>query len=152
MTLSMSLRQRLSPRIEQRQEQQLDLRLSLLLALRGGTYKPKGDCLKCGRPMTYLEILQGFRDDPNDLTTECTGCHHRFAPKLYYRSDYGTDEIAFFCSLQSLARLEDMGSLPADEIRSRDRGLYHSAIFDFGSLANAFKGVGVVYPHDEISG
>jgi len=154
MSQSLNQSQHLEQAMTQRQYlgQALTLKLSLIQELRGVQYNPRAECPKCGRKLSDLEILEGFNNDPNDLTTRCTACFNRFTPKLIYRSDFSSVEIPFFCSVQALERLRGMENLLAEEIMRRETGLYHSVIFHHGSLKAGFKQIGIEYAFDEITG
>ena len=154
MSQGLSHSQRLEQALTQRQylDQALSLKLSLIQELRGVQYNPRAECPKCGRKLSDLEILEGFNDDPNDLTTECTACFKRFKPMLVYRDDFSSAEIPFFCSVQALGRLRGMENLSAEEITRQEAGLYHSVIFHHGSLKAGFRQIGIEYPYDEVTG
>lgn len=159
MGMGLSLRQNLSLRQTQRlqltQEQRLDLsqhlvglRLDLVGRIHDEQYIPQGKCTACGHKMKLAEILQGFRDDPNDVTTECTACHHRFNPKLIAHGRYGSKTILpFYCSEQTLARLD--ANLDPATYKKDHPAIYRSVLFHFGSLRQAFASQDREYPFDE---
>ena len=51
-------------------------------------------------------------------------------------------ELQFYCAVQVLARLTGhFGGLRPEEFRRENASLYQSAVYHFGSLANAFRQV-----------
>lgn len=162
MEMSMGQRLRQSQRLGQSlrfsQEQRLLLqshcfnsRLALIKALRDEEYKPKAKCPSCGRELTPVEILKGFNQDPNDFTTGCSGCGHRFEPRLVCLGDYGTIELPFWCDSQTLARLRGLESLSPLELSNKHPAVYRSAIIHHGGFYRAFEKIGINYPFEEIS-
>lgn len=154
MGLSQSLehRQELTQRqsLELRQSQRLALRLDLLGAINEGNFKPQGDCPKCHRKLTHLEILNGFNQDPNDFTTRCSGCGHRFEPRLIWSTGTSRTELPYFCGSQTLAQMRELASLPPQEVRREHPTIYYSARCHFGTLKNAFQRIGVEYSFDDV--
>jgi hypothetical protein len=129
----------------------LTMRLELILAIIGIRYRPEAKCPKCGREMTPLEILKGFNPDPNDLTTACTACHCRFAPKLVWVGQAGRVEMPFYCDMQTQARMVGLENLSPDELRKQHPVVYHSAIAHHGLLKSAFAVMGVDYRFNEVA-
>lgn len=131
----------------------LSLCLALIAELRGERYEPKGKCSECGREMTPIEVIRGFNQDPNDYTTACTGCGHRFAPTLVCFGEHSRVEIPFYCDIQTLAqlRLREMGNLSPQKLARKFPGVYRSAIVHHGGIRSAFKKIGIDYPFEEIS-
>jgi len=159
MRLSLGLTQDLSLRQVQRlrltQEQSLELtqhmlglRLELLGRLHDERYEPKGKCPTCGHNLKLVEILRGFRDDPDDITTRCTKCQKRFTPSLIAYGRYGTKVIlSFYCSSQTLARLD--ANIDPAAYKKEHPAIYRSVLFHFGSLQKAFASQGREYPFKE---
>ena len=153
----LSLRQepQLSTRLEQRlaHKQALTLRLSLVHKLarkvRGEEdYRPKGTCPKCDRHLTPAEIVLGFNRNPNDVTTKCPKCKHRFEPILYAASHAGASSIQmpFYCPTQTLAMLKpEMTTVTFDEFKKTYTAIYRSAAYHFGSLKTAFAKINLIY-------
>ncbi len=141
--------------LEQRLEVQtssLNTRLDLAGALNGdGSYRPEAACEKCGRNLTPLEIFKGFNTNPNDFTTCCSGCGHRFEPKLIWSNAHSRIEIRFYCDLQTQAQLKGLENLSPEELRKKEPGIYHSAVAHHGLLKNAFKAAGISYEFDEVA-
>ncbi|MFC1598514.1 hypothetical protein ACFL2U_00680 [Patescibacteria group bacterium] len=157
MGMSQSLRQTVS--LQQRltvmqsiqlQSHELSVRLQLLETLHGIRYEPHAKCPKCTRKLTPLEIIKGFISDPNDFTTECTSCHHRFEPKLVNFGKASRLEMPFYCGIQVLERLPDIVELNPDELQKKHPTIYHSAMIHFGTLKTAFAKVDLVYPFDQV--
>lgn len=134
------------------QSQTLMIRLELISALRGGTdnYKPEAHCTECHRDLTPLEIMKGFNTDPNDFTTECTGCKNRFQPKLIWRNLAGSAEIPFYCDLQAQAQLPGLQTMGPEIFQKEYPALYHSVIVHNGTLKTAFAQLGIIYDFQEI--
>lgn len=164
--MSMMMGHRLEQRQVQRQEQRLtqeqrqvilcrivQLRLQLVSSFAGdhSSYRPEGVCPKCGRKLTSVEILKGFRPDPYDFTTACTGCGARFRPKLIWSTTISRVEIPFYCELQTQEKLRGLEHLNPEELKAHNLGIYHSAIAHFGLLKNAFRAIGIEYQFDEVS-
>jgi hypothetical protein len=148
---TVSLSQRLT--VEQSikiQTRQLSLRLDLLETLHGIRYEPHANCPKCSRKLTPLEIIKGFNSNPDDFTTECTSCHHRFEPKLIHFGQASRVEIPFYCGVQVLERLPETLELNPDELQKKHPTIYHSAMIHFGTLKKAFEKVGLTYNFDQV--
>lgn len=158
MSMGMSLSQSMEIRQElttaQRQEiaasQIMTMRLELVQALHGYTYRPEAKCDNCGRELTLLEIMRGFLPDPADFTTRCTGCGHRFQPKLVWSNQNARMELPFFCDIQTQAQLHPLKDKSPDEIRREHAAIYHSAIAHHGTLKGAFAAIGVEYTFTEV--
>jgi len=133
------------------QSRLLALRLELIEALREDRYSPQGVCPKCGRNLTPAEIISGFNRDPFDYTTRCTSCGVRFNPKIISkRIETGIAvELPFFCDVQTLEELRDWQDCSPEDIRSRAKAIYHSAIIHFGSISRAMKEAGIIYHYKE---
>jgi hypothetical protein len=166
MKLSMGCSQNLSVRPEQRlsvglrltvkqrlavQTQKLKLRLELLQVVRAERYEPHAVCPRCTRRLTPLEILHGFNRDPNDYTTKCPNCGHRFAPQLISFGEGSRMELPFLCGAQTLAQLPGLEMIPQSGLKRTSPSIYHSALYHFGSLKSAFKKIGVDYRCEEVA-
>lgn len=143
--------------IEQRLEQKTKLKLSILLQwfqlvgeLRGERYSPKGTCPECHRELNPVEIIEGFNNDPNDFTTCCSGCGHRFQPILISFNGVSSIEFPFFCDIQTLNQLKDKKDMCSNDFARLYPAIYRSAITHHGSLKNAFKKISIDYRFDEI--
>lgn len=146
MALSLSVEQRV-----QIQQAQLQMRLDLVEALRGDKYEPQATCPKCSRKMTALEIIRGFLPDPDNFTTRCTNCSHRFQPKLICRGKFSDMELPFFCAAQTLPKLAGKEGLSPEDMLKEHPAIYHSAVVHFGGLTQAFERIGKKYPFTEIN-
>lgn len=161
MSLCQGLEVRQSLRLEQRQAslamQTLTLRLELVGALHSGgsngvvTYTPAARCNKCQRGLTPLEIIKGFNNDPDDFTTKCTGCGHRFQPQLAFRDRYSRGELPFYCNMQTQARIAGLATLKPEEFARKEPALYHSALVHNGTLKTAFARLNIVYNFVELT-
>ncbi len=151
MSISMILRQ--EPQLSQRQvleqhlSRELSQRLALIEELHGDAYRPEAQCPACHHVLKPLAIIRGFNADPNDFNTTCPKCEFRFPPKLALRNRSGRTDVAFYCAAQTGAKLQASGLefLEPAELRRREAALYHSAIFHFGTLTQAFSLVGIEY-------
>jgi hypothetical protein len=163
MSLSMgsSMSQRHSMRQEQNftQEQRQTIKgrmfsvwIALVGALREEKYEPKARCPKCQRELKPTEILAGFLADVNDFTTACTGCHHRFEPRLICFGNASQIELPFYCGPQAKNRLCSVAHLPPAEIAREYPGEYRSAVVHFGTIKAMFKSLNVDYSFDELEG
>ncbi len=153
----MSMGMTMSHRLEQRQElsltqrhallqsQQLSCRLALLQVLTGDNYEPNGKCPECQRQLTPVEILKGFNQNPVDYTTRCTGCGHRFAPKLICFGNQSRIELPFYCEQQALAQLKGMEAQAPEQIAKSVPAVYRSLVFHCGNLKTAFSRLNVDY-------
>ena len=109
---------------------QLQRRRDLVNAVHGDTFKPKATCPLCHHPLTDLEIMKGFKDDPRDYTTGCPMCNERFLARLHHRSMHdGSIETPFYCPTQTLDQMHNLTDIPLDEFQ-------------------AFKRIGLVYTHE----
>ena len=98
---------------------QLQRRRDLIEAVHGDKFDPRAVCEACQRPLTDYEIMQGFKDDPRDYTTECPGCKHRFAPRLHRSTGSGFIEVAFYCPSQTLDQMPPLVDVPLVDFRTR---------------------------------
>ena len=128
----------------------LTLRLALVGAVHGGDYQPRAQCPRCERTLTSLEIMQGFRSDPLDYTTECTFCHTRFDPKLVWRMGESYAEIPFYCPSQVLYQLNGLEGLKPEEMQKEHPAIYHSVRVHHGNLRKAFEKVGIQYQYENV--
>ena len=131
----------------------LGLRLALIGNIHGGSYKPQAKCPKCARTLTPLEIIQGFRSDPNDYTTECTSCNTRFEPRLVWRESNSPShaELPFYCPTQVLAQLRGFEGKTPDEINHEAPAVYHSVRVHHGNLRRAFAKIGIQYAFENVT-
>lgn len=153
---TLSLEQTLEQRLELKQSELardnrlIATRLALIKEVHGNKFTPTALCPKCTKSLSAAEIIKGFLPDPEDVTTQCTRCQTRFKPTLLSGDFRSSIETPFYCASQSLARITaDMAKLTPSELRACDMGLYHSLIFHFGTLSNAFAAANLVYPHAE---
>ena len=160
MTMQLIQRQKQEQRLEQRltQEQRIllrthlfSLRMELVNILREERYVPKAECPKCLRQLTPIEIICGFNRDPNDYTTCCSACGHRFEPKLICFYDGGQMELPFFCDSQALSQLHGKENISPDELARKHPAIYRSAIVHHGTITGAFRKIGIEYRFEEVS-
>jgi|TARA_B100001964_G_C14181824_1_gene576660 hypothetical protein len=129
----------------------LGIRLELIQALRGEKYEPNATCPRCNRKLTPLEIIKGFNNDPNDFTTCCSACRHRFEPRLVCFVDGARIEVAFYCNSQTLEQLRGKENLSPKELCGKFPAIYRSAIIHNGSVKRSFKKMGIDYLFEEVS-
>lgn len=156
MNLEMRIRQTQEIRLTQEQRiliqtQTFSLRLELIQALRGEKYEPSATCPFCSRQLTPIEIIRGFNQNPNDFTTCCSGCGHRFEPRLICFFDGSRIELPFFCNCQALDQLQGKKDLAPERFARDFPGLYRSLIVHHGGLRQAFAKIDVEYNFEEIS-
>src|SRR3989344_6214138 len=92
---SLNLGQRLEQRLTMKQTLAMRQRMfgtyiSFLRAVRGEQYQPHGDCPRCNKKLSLVEIMKGFRNDATDYTTKCPKCKTRFEPQMILRGNYGS--------------------------------------------------------------
>ncbi len=127
---------------------QLQFRRDLVGALHNDTFSPKAVCPRCFQKLTDLEIMQGFKEDPRDYTTECPHCGHRFSPRLYRSTGSVQLDTAFFCPAQTLDQMYARSETPLEEFRTHHAAVYYSTILHFGGLKQAFAKIGLTYAHE----
>ena len=149
--LGLRMTQRVEISQEQALEQKFALRLELVQALRDEEYRPQGDCPECFHKLTAVEIIRGFNRDPNDFTTACPKCKHRFIPRLVLLAGETRGEMAFYCAVQALEQLRGKEALAPEELLAKHQAAYRSAIVHYGSIRSAFEKIGVDYRFPEIS-
>ncbi|MBT6691300.1 hypothetical protein HOB10_03140 [Candidatus Parcubacteria bacterium] len=155
LSLSPQLALRQTQRLNLTQTQRLDLhqhlfglRLELVGRLHDEHYTPQAKCSGCSYNLKLVEILHGFRDDPDDITTECPKCQRRFTPSLIAHGRFGTKVIlSFYCSEQTLARLD--ANIDPATYKKTHPAIYRSVLFHFGSLRQAFASQGREYSFKE---
>lgn len=159
MYMGHSLRQRQTLEHRMTQSQRLLVRdriamlqISLGGALIGERFQPDARCPSCSKKMNAGEILAGFNRDPQDFTTKCPKCGHRFAPHLIAFGNGSQIELAFYCPSQVLGMLSGHENLAPDEFARLHPAVYRSAIAHYGTLRNAFAQKGVAYPFTEADG
>lgn len=119
-------------------------RLALLEALGVERWTPHAECPRCGYALTPAEILDGFLDDPRDFSTKCPRCtSRRFPAQLSLPSDAGSTTLIFYCAIQVQSMLRAAKKFSPEAIEQLNPSLYRSALIHFGSMANAFKTIGV---------
>jgi len=155
LTQGMRLTQRLGQSLELSQKLQVQshifgLRMALIQELRGEEYRPTGNCPNCSRKLTPMEIIRGFNQDPDDFTTCCSGCGHRFEPKLICFGDGSQIEMPFFCGSQTLAQLYGKETLQPEQFARKYPAIYRAAIVHHGGIRRAFEKIGIQYPFEEI--
>lgn len=133
------------------QQQSLALRLQLVEALRGERYEPQARCPACNRKLTPVEIIRGFNQDPQDYTTRCSGCGHRFAPSLICFGNGSEIVLPFFCDAQTLAQMHGKETLAPEVFAREHPAIYRSAVVHHGGVRSAFAKIGIAYPFEEVS-
>jgi len=133
------------------QSKQLQLRLWLLEVLRKEKYTPVAGCPVCGFSLNHLQIMHGFNNDVNDVTTGCPKCKARFRPALIYKGTAVSVELTFYCPAQTLDRIGIHVSRSPDDFCQKDASLYRSAITHFGTLRAAFAKISMRYEFDEVT-
>lgn len=134
----------------QRLAHQLEMRIELAEVIYGippsEVYRPTATCPKCHHKLTVEEVLQGFKNDPVDLTTACPNseCGHRFLPRLVNRGQYGQTELSFYCPSQTLYALQAY-QYETPEVIMKNTALWESIKQHFGGLKAAFKAIGIAY-------
>lgn len=151
-SMQVMMEQQLIQRLLERLELQYTLRLELIQALREERYEPDSVCSSCGKKLTLIEILKGFRDDPFDYTTECPVCTTRFQPSLARTDRFGKTMLLFYCPLQTLEVLKNHATAAPAEIQQANPSVFQSALVHFGSLAGAFQTLGIAYDFEPING
>jgi hypothetical protein len=127
------------------------LRMALVQELRGERYEPRATCPSCSRKLTPMEIIRGFNQDPNDFTTCCSACGHRFEPMLVCFGDGPQIELPFYCDCQTLAQLQGKETLQPEQFAREHPAIYRSAIVHHGGIRRAFEKVGIQYAFEEVS-
>ncbi len=136
---------------EQRQELRmavLALRLDLIQEIHGRKYVIDANCPQCRRKLTPVEVISGFNQNPDDYTTRCPRCAHRFEAQLEHTSGGISEFLMLYCPTQTLAQLRGKEGLTPDDLIRDNPSAFHSAITHFGSISNAFKEAGVQYQHE----
>lgn len=157
MHMSMSMNQRQEHRMEQkaiplqRQMAMMSARQAILEAIHGERYRPNAVCPACSYRLTLEEALRGFRDDPDDISTRCPKCAHRFIAALVAGGAIRV-EVRFLCRAQTLARLEDNADSSPDELRKDDPSTFQSALLHFGGIRAAFAAIDLAYAFEEVHG
>ena len=126
------------------------LQYELISEVRGVPLKPSARCPNCTYQLQVVEILQGFTQDPQDVTTACPRCKTRFTAVLLERgqwSDYL--ELPFYCAIQTLDMLRGKGHLSPDALQKKHPAMYYSAVTHFGSIVQAFVRAGILYAYED---
>lgn len=127
-------------------EQRLQLRQKLQVLLFNREYRPSATCPRCDHKLSAVEILRGFNREPLDFTTRCPKCELRFEAKLAINENSTNSVSGLLCPDQTLYALKQSdSSLDANKIRVSQPSLFHSAIYNFGSLRFAFSKIGIDY-------
>jgi hypothetical protein len=152
MTQTLRLEQKLEQRLTIKQrlvikQELIMLTRNLIHAIRGDQYNPEAKCPACRKILNAAEIVTGFLRDPEDITTKCPKCSHRFNSLMIHKRTGIRSELLFYCPSQVLHRIEKMSHLTPEQIEKENMAIYHSALFHFGSLKEAFKKIDINYPH-----
>ena len=142
LVLSTSQRQKVAAALLLRREQ-------MLIALRGDGFQPNAGCPECSHVLTSLEILKGFSRDPYDYKTTCPKCSHRFPARFISRNDFGSIEVPFYCAEQTLEQIRHRQVFSPEVWKEKFVGVYYSALYHFGCLAEAYKLLNIEYPFKE---
>jgi hypothetical protein len=158
MTLHMAPELRMTIGYKLDLSQKIEIKMNLIQAFHDTQMKLRYECggfnrgLGCGYTLSAEELLKGFTSNPSDTSTVCPKCKKRFQPILKFTIGTGASgdgEIYFMCSDQAKFRLEARGDafsqLEPDEIRKKEPAMFHSLLFHFGNLKNAFLKIGIDY-------
>lgn len=127
----------------------LNRRRDLIEVLRGDKYDPKAECPRCAYRLKIAEVVRGFRRDPADITTKCPKCGERFISKMIrYHGNTIRVELQFLCPDQAMESLKGHSYLKPDKLEEHNPSAYHSALFHFGNLREAFDSVHESYGHE----
>ncbi len=151
--MSVQMTTRLQQRQELTAEQKIEVRCALLQlrqdltrAVRGADYQPRAECPLCARVLNAAEIIDGFLRDPEDITTKCPKCGHRFVAKLIgHRSSFAHAELSFMCRDQVRHALKGHADKSPDAMERESPAAFNSALYHWGALKAAFKSWGVDY-------
>jgi hypothetical protein len=121
------------------------LKNELIEKMYGLRYQSFGICPECSRILTSHEILTGFVNDPVDTRTKCPRCSFLFKTELINRKDYGGVYLRYYCPLQVIESLKNMGLLTKGEMRIMNPSVYHSCLSHFGNLRMAYAEAGYKY-------
>src|SRR3989344_1344742 len=153
---SLELRKRMEKLLELSPEQRLlvqemafGLRMDLVYELHGERYEPNGQCPKCFRRLTPVEIIRGFNQSPRDFTTQCPKCRRRFEPSLVVFSNGVNVYLPFYCDIQTLEMMRGKDKISPEKFASGHPAVYRSAIVHHGNLRQAFNRIGVRYNFKE---
>ncbi len=156
LSVSSSLKQVVAQRLSVSLRNEVSLRLviarrELIESLRGKEerFSPHAVCPNCSHVLSQVEILKGFLDEARDTSTGCPKCTTRFQPMMEARGAYSQTVLPFYCSMQVLDRLMEIGPKSPEAILKEEPAVYYSAIVHHGSLAAAFEEIGTEYPHDD---
>jgi hypothetical protein len=147
------LEQTLAQRLKQKQsmsaEALLSIRVQILEALHpGGVLEPEAKCPNCGHQLKTIEILSGFLADPNDTTTGCPKCKTRFQPRLKRSNQAGSYELPFYCEIQTVEKMRELGPLPFTVYEKDHPAILASARFYWGGLRTGFLKLDIEYDQD----
>jgi len=117
----------------------------LLTALYGESYSPIAKCPKCQHKLSSIETLEGFVEDVNDTTTMCPKCHQRFQPTLDIQGVAERRNVDFLCAIQTLDSLKKITPVNVDQFKLQYPSTYHSAVYHFGRLKNAYDRLNTRY-------
>ena len=125
-------------------------RLILGILFPDEAWKPAASCT-CGWDLSPWEVLQGFSDDPQDVTTECPDCGLRFKAVLTAK-EVGPQSRWFCCSGQlthTLRSHKDLARLSLPELIAKQPDLVATARFHHLTMKAAFAAAGLDYRGEE---
>lgn len=131
-------------------EAQFSTRMQLMEAVYGDRYTPQGICPECNQKLSAVEILKGFTQNPDDITTLCPRCGYRFPPKLIHSRGGVKADMPFYCAAQTLNMLRGKSVFSPGEMMRLHPAVYHSALIHFGTLTNAFSRIAVRYKEPSV--
>lgn len=126
----------------------LRARKEILFLLRGIRYSVFAKCEHCGKKISEENILAQFPKDKYILFLNCASCNRRMIPKIKFNGS-SCWLLTPYVTLNGLKN-EKLETLNPDDIATHYERTYHSAVFHFGSLRNAFLLVGKKYTFVEI--
>lgn len=120
------------------QEIQLEARKQILFFVRGENYLVQAKCSDCGYSFSEFEILKQFkiRSSEFSISMHCSKCACvTIKPSLKVNNI----EVNFLSPIvTSVSLTSEMLTFSPEQIRKEYPSIYYSAIFNFGSLKNAF--------------
>ena len=132
--------------------QKLRARKEILFLLRGIRDGICAQCKRCGYSFPETNIVMEFSKlkKENILFIRCNKCGYGSVDPKITSNDIPICTFRSQFLTLSMLKYEDIESLDPERIKSDYESVYHSAIFYYGSLKNAFSFVSKNYKYEEI--
>ncbi len=131
----------MGPRMVMRQSLNLTLTKELKMKIAATVITPRAVCPECGYQMDEDEVRAGWLEDPQDFTTQCPECNHRFVAALETRNRETGHEASFrylcqnqlFWAMRNLLQLHERSRIGQVFLEGTSPELFWNLIRHYGT-------------------